>query len=135
MAENLKNLSIMKWMIETGFKQDKAYQGGGILRTKAGILANKKARLAGMYKPREALTLIDEAINSSAYPGDISGADFCESYHRKALILDELNRSAQKRETINNALTYFEELEEFDMLPEGRVPETRYCMGVLRDMR
>ena len=45
-------------------------------RVKGGVFSNKSAEPLGLYKPEEALRLVDEAIDMDAYPGDLPGNEY-----------------------------------------------------------
>ena len=134
-AENIINVGRLNWTIRHGLEQDVTYEGGGILRVKAGVVSNAKAKPLGLYNPKEGLELIDVAIAGAPYPGtSVSGADYCENFERKALTLIELERVEDAKALLGETIETIQEAIDFEELPEGRIPETLHCKSELETL-
>lgn len=135
-VENLRNISLLRKSFTKGKELDISYEGGGLYRAEAGVIANPKAKpIPGLYNPNEALKLVNAALEQAPYPGTSNGgSSFCENYRRKALTLRELGRVAEAKELLESSLDEFKMLDELEMLPEGLEPETRFCMRVLEEL-
>ncbi|MBF0440652.1 MAG: hypothetical protein HQK54_01990 [Oligoflexales bacterium] len=136
-VENLRNVVLVREAFSKGGRLNMSYEGGGLLRSEAGIISNPKAKpIPGLYNPQKALELIDKALAQPAFPGsNNTGADFCENYRRKAMILKELGRIDESKEFTAKSLADFKELEANGMLPEGLGPETIHCMNLLEQFQ
>ena len=131
--ENLQNVGRLRKAISEGKQYDTTYEGGGILRVEAGVISNPKAKpIPGLYKPEAAASLIDQAIESPAYPGSSNaGSDYCENYKRKVMILQELGKNQEAKAEGIEARDYFELLKAEEILPEGIEEETKICIDYL----
>ncbi len=129
---------ILKRSISAGLKLDTRYEGGGLRRMVGAIYLNNKARPIGLYKPAEALRLLEEAIASEgvadrAYPEILTGADVSENYYHYAEALLKNGRKAEAIDILEQTIAEYEELIELEALPVGREPEARYYLQKLRD--
>ncbi len=127
----------LKRAIREGLKLDTRYEGGGLPRMVGAVYLNSKARPIGLYKPEQALTLIEQAIASEgvedrAYPEIIAGADVAENYYHYAEALLKNDRKPEAIELLEQTVAEYEELIELEALPVGREPETRYYLEKLR---
>lgn len=127
----------LKRAIREGMKLDKRYEGGGLPRMVAAIYLNDKARPIGLYKPKRALELIEqaiatEAIEDPAYPEALSGADIVDNYYHYAEALLKNDRKAEAIEMLQQTISEYEELIELDSLPAGREPEARHYLVKLK---
>ncbi len=128
----------LKRAIREGLKLDTRYEGGGLPRMVGAIYLNSKARPIGLYKPTEALALIEQAIASEgvedrAYPEILTGADVADNYYHYAEALLRNDRKAEAIEVLEQTIAEYEELIELDALPVGREPESRYYLEKLRN--
>ena len=119
---------MLKRAIQEGLKLDTRYEGGGLPRIVGAIYLNNKARPIGLYKPVEALRLIEqaiatEAVDDRAYPVPLSGADIADNYYHYAEALLKNDRKAEAIEILEQTIAEYEELVELDALPQGREPE------------
>ncbi|MFW7377989.1 MAG: hypothetical protein ACOH5I_04200 [Oligoflexus sp.] len=134
--ENLANAPTMLRLLEKGLQSEggTTYEGGGLNRVKAAVKSNAKAKPlpGGLYNPQEALTLIDEAIDSPAYPGSYDGFLFCENYRRKTLVLTELERTSDSLKLAQTSIEDFELYLEIEEIPAELIPETKHCIDVLQ---
>lgn len=116
------------------------YEGGGLLRTASGVFLNRRAQPFGLYKPEEALELIEEALESEgkanrAFPdGVLTGYDYYDNYFYQASALIELGRSKEAQEIIEDAIDEIEERAAEDDLPLGREQETLYDLKNLKEL-
>ena len=112
------------------------YEAAGIKRVKAAVSSNAKTKPlpGGIYNPELALQLIDEAIESEAYPGSYAGNLSCENYRRKVNVLVELERPADALETALFAIDEFEFLLEFEEIPAVIIAETHHCLKVVKGL-
>lgn len=127
----------LKKAINEGLKLDTRYEGGGLPRMTAAVYLNEKARPIGLYRPQQALALIEQAIASEAiedpaYPSPLSGADIAENYYHYAKALLKNSRKNEAIELLEQTIAEYEELDELDALPVGREPEARYYLGKMK---
>lgn len=137
--ENLTNAPRLLSALSRGLEVTggDTYEGGGLKRVKAAVKSNSKAKPipGGLYNPEEALTLIDESINSKAYPGNYDGLMFCENYRRKINVLTELNRTQDALAVAESTLEDFAFYLELGEVPSSLVPETKHCLTVVEELK
>jgi hypothetical protein len=121
-------------MINRGMEGDTRFEGGGIYRLAAGVYSNIKAQPLGLYKPKEALLLIDKSLASAAFPGDPhSGNAYFDNWRGKALVLVELQRHAEAKQLLEAKIAEIEELEAEEELPRGREAETLWNLSAMKE--
>ncbi len=123
----------------------KTYEGGGLLRVKAAVKGNPEAKglPGGLYNPTEALNLINEALETEAYPDNLEGKLFCENYRRKIIVETELSKegadSAKHKQSALNvaqtAITDFEAHLADGLLPEFIRAETIDCVATIKELK
>lgn len=114
-------------LINKGLASDTRFEGGGVYRLAAGVYSNKKAQPLGLYKPNEALTMIDNALAAAAYPGDPnSGSVYFDNWRGKGLVLVELGRGADAVSMMTAKIQEINDLEEAEELPAGREAEAHW---------
>ncbi len=115
----------------------KTYEGGGILRVKAGVKGNPEAKglPGGLYNPEEALVLVNEATDAEAYPGNLPGALFCENFRRKIITLNELKRPQDALATAESALNDFPSYIADGLIPEVLRAETTDCLNTVKELK
>lgn len=107
---------------------DLRYEGGGISRVLAAIYTNSLSNLLRNDLPNQdkALEMIDQAIDSSPYPGTtLYGADFYRNHSQKAQILYNSERNSDAEDFILETIEELDELIDEDALPEGLEPESK----------
>jgi hypothetical protein len=138
-VENLVNAPKMLKHIEDGLQTEggQTYEGGGVLRVKAAVKSNPKAKPipGGLYNPEAALELINQAIDAEAYPGSYAGFLYCENYRRKINVLSELDRNDEALAVADQTLADFELFLELGEIPEAIVPETKHCLDVVAELQ
>ncbi|RYZ59668.1 MAG: hypothetical protein EOP07_03270 [Proteobacteria bacterium] len=124
LLERLANLSKLLGTFTDGFKVDNAdtFEGGGLARVQAAVIGNPQAKgLPGLFKPEEALTKISASLEASSSDATIlktvEGFLYCENYLRKAITLNVLERTADAKATVAEAVDLFSTLD------AGSVPE------------
>ncbi|MES2744007.1 MAG: hypothetical protein V4655_01210 [Bdellovibrionota bacterium] len=111
-----------------------AYEGGGLARVQAAINGNIEAKPLGIFKPEEALALVDSSIVSSGYSVNpeaaaTSGDFFCENFYRKATILSVYEQVPAALELANQTVADFTAyLSEEGIIPESIRAETQHCV-------
>jgi hypothetical protein len=115
----------------------RTYEGGGILRVKAGVKGNPEAKglPGGLYNPEEALVLINEATEAEAYPGNLPGMLFCENFRRKIITLNELKRSQDALVVADQALVDFPSYQADGLIPEMLRAETSDCLKTVQELK
>lgn len=114
-------------MINRGLQSDTRFEGGGIYRIAAGVYVNRQARPLGLYRPDQALVMIDNALAASAYPGDPhSGNVYFDNWRGRGLVLAELTRNDEARMLLTGKIADIDSLEADEELPRGREPEARW---------
>lgn len=111
----------------------RAYEGGGLARVQAAIVGNIEAKPLGIYKPEEALALVEASIGSAGYSVNgtaaTSGDFFCENYFRKAMVLSfEKQNAAAKALADQTAADFTAYLAEEGIIPESIRAETAHCV-------
>lgn len=114
------------------------YEGGGFARVQAAIYGNIEAKPLGIFKPLEAIAMVDGSILSPGYSvnGDAptSGDFFCENYYRKATVMSVNNQVAEAKalaeETVANFTLY---LSEEGIIPESIRAETAHCVSQVQE--
>ena len=107
---------------------DTRYMGGGIYRTLSAIYDNNLSGLIRSTLPNgpKALTMVEHALASAAYPGDSNGgADYYSNYRYRAEALKFNGQTAQARQVLTDAIAEIQELIAEDSLPPGLEPETK----------
>ena len=128
----------LKKAISEGLKLDTRYEGGGLPRMVGAVYLNKKARPIGLYKPDEALLLLEDAIASDgvedrAYPEPLAGVDVAENYYHYAEALLKNDRKTEAIQLLEDTIAEYEELAELEALPVGREPEALYYLSKLKN--
>ena len=129
---------ILKRAINAGLKLDTRYEGGGLPRMVGAIYLNNKARPIGLYKPEQAIELIETAIESEgvedrSYPEILTGADVAENYYHYAEALLKNDRKAEAVALLEDTIAEYEELIELEALPVGREPEAMHYLTKMRE--
>lgn len=127
--------------IEKGQTLDTRYEGGGIGRLAAGVYSNPAARPLGLYKPNEALELIDAALAEQPFPGDPSnGSSYYDNWQGKASVLIQLHDDnpnggfrQQGIDMVTDKLTEMEEKIADDDLPAERSAEFHFNYKKLKE--
>jgi hypothetical protein len=115
------------------------YEGGAIARYVAAIYSNPNARAIGLYKPREALILINAATeadyhDSRAYPEPLSGEDYAENSFVMVKVLRENKKNSEATEYLNDAIEGLEDQQDSDELPVGRESEALHQLARLKTL-
>jgi len=129
--ERLMNLVKLNKALETGLATTggDTFEGGGLMRVKAAVLGNPEAKgLPGVYNPKQALVLIDQALASEAFPGNLEGVLFCENFRRKIGIQIELEAKADALALAEQTLGDFQSYLDNGLLPEFIRAETVECL-------
>lgn len=127
---NLLNFSrdIMA-LISVGLQKYPEFDGGGFARLKASVYLNsKKAKVSGLYHPREALNLCEEAISIND--------EFMMAFYLKATALSYLKRKSEAKAFISEAITRFSrkiERDDFRKSPNGI--ENRVILQMMNDLK
>lgn len=130
--ERLTNLPKLNEAFEKGLASSggDTYEGGGIKRVKAAVKGNPEAKglPGGLYNPLEALKIVDEAIASEAYPGQVEGFLFCENFRRKINILNTLERTSEAKSLADSTVSDFGNYLSEGLIPEFIRAETLHCL-------
>ena len=152
--ERLKYVSVIKAEIPKALKQSTVdgkyvggFEGGGILRVLAGVYSNLRAKIVHLYKPEEALSLVNIALETSGniyrpFPETMTGKDYYDNYYYKGQSLiavgmktNAFDRVQEGYELLTSTLQTLNELIEAGELPKGREPETlfyKHLMEVIK---
>lgn len=138
-----EKLAFTPWINDTlteGLKLDTRYEGGGVERLAAGVYSNPAAKPLGLYKPAEALNLVNKALGEESYPGDPSnGANYYDNWQGKASVLRQLHEDTpnggykqQAITLVTDTLTEMDDRIANDDLPAGRGAEFQFNYGKLK---
>ncbi len=109
------------------FAEFNVYEGGGLLRVRAAVLGNPEAKgVPGAYKPAEAKTLIEQALETP------DGPIFCENYRRQVGILVEVSEKAKALEVAEQTIVDFQSYLADGVLPESIRAETADCIKTVQ---
>lgn len=137
LLERLAQLPVLLATFKDGNEQSAemlAYEGGGLARVQAAINGNLEAKPLGLFKPLDAIALVDGSILSPGYSVTdapaISGDFFCENYYRKAMVMsvnDQVAEAKALSATIVEDFTAY--LAEDGIIPEAIRAETAHCVS------
>jgi len=116
---------------------DSRYMGGGLLRVMAGILRDDLSSMLRSSLPdrEQGLALIERALASPAFPGDVHAGDmWYVNFRGRGDLLIRLGRSDEAREVLTSAIAEIEDLQSAGELPQGLEPETMGEMNVMRNL-
>lgn len=117
-------------------RADVRFEGGGIDRLAGAFYANEKVRALGFFKPDVALARAEKATTmTDAYPGEdqVSGVDFYENWRTKYLALKSLGRTDEAKAFAEAKVAEMQEAEELGLLPESRIPESKFVIRCLKN--
>jgi hypothetical protein len=119
-------------------RADMRFEGAGIHRLAAAFYANEKTRALGYFRPEQALESARTATAmTDAYPGDdqVSGPELYENWRTEYLALKALGRSDDANSLADEKITEMEEAEALGLLPESRIPESKFVIRCLKNER
>jgi hypothetical protein len=117
-----------------------AYEGGGFARVQAAVYGNIEAKPLGLFKPADAIALVEGAMLSPGYSvnpdvAPTSGDFFCENYYRKALVFSVDNQVPAAIEFANQTAADFTAyLSEEGIIPESIRAETQHCVKQIKEL-
>lgn len=116
-----------------GLEAGAEFLGGGIYRAAAAFMTNPEVSIIGLYRPEEALAMMEKAMATGPDPLDPvgrTGEDYCENYHYLSLARLAVGDVDGAATIIDDALFWFD----IDLAtmtageaPAGYEAETQMC--------